>query len=123
VSPPHDTPVALLQTLALLSGWSQWRAAHIVWRGLFLFLASATIYASELQLGIELWRAPSNSGLVTTLLFLILGAYAIGLGRAWELLGAPRSGLVSNLAALVGLRSAKARGHKPDGETAGGKKT
>jgi hypothetical protein len=69
-------------------------------RGVFLFLASATIYDYEFTLGIGMWRNPSDKGLLINLVFVLIGAYAIGLGRAWELLGAPRSGLASYLVAL-----------------------
>jgi len=99
---------ATLQTLALLALLPQWRTARIVWRGLFLFVASAAIYGGEIQLGIQLWRTPSNTGVLSGVLFLILGAYAVGLGRAWELLGAPRSGLASSVWALL-MAGVKAR--------------
>ena len=101
---------AVLQTLSLLSLLSQWRAENALGRGLLLFLASAAVYGYELALGIQLWMSPSNTGVLSNLLNVMLGAYAIGLGRAWELLGAPRSGFLSEVWAL--LRTA--RGRKPD---------
>lgn len=103
------TPAAL-QTGALLLLVPNWRAARIVWRGAFLFLASAAIYSYEVVLGVQLWRQPSSIGALVNLLFVILGAYAIGLGRAWELLGAPRSGFISYVWALL---SALRRKPKP----------
>jgi len=93
-------PTVLL-TLALLTLVKHWRAQSIVYRGVVLFLGSALIYALELAVGIQLWVAPGNRGSLDGLLELILGAYAIGLGRAWELLGAPRSGFVSTVAGLI----------------------
>ena len=90
-----------MQTLALLTLVKHWRAQSIVYRGVVLFLGSALIYALELAVGIQLWVAPGNRGSLDGLLELILGAYAIGLGRAWELLGAPRSGFVSTVAGLI----------------------
>jgi len=92
---------ASLQTLALLALVKQWREQRIMYRGAVLFLGSALIYAFELYLGIQLWRGPVNSAALTGLLELILGAYAIGLGRAWELLGAPRFGFLTNVFALL----------------------
>lgn len=83
---------AILQTLGLLVLVSQWRADRTMRRGLFLFLASLAIYGFEIALGIQLWVHPSDTRLLTALLELVLGAYAIGLGRAWELLGARRLG-------------------------------
>jgi len=92
---------ASLQTLALLGLIKHWRAQGIVSRGLVLFLASALVYGFELTLGIRLWSSPNNTGVLTGLLELLLGLYAIGLGRAWELLGAPRSGFLSTVFRLV----------------------
>jgi hypothetical protein len=91
---------ALLQTLALLGLARQWHAAGIVARGVFLFLASGLIYGYELAVGIQLWRDPTSEGALINLLFILMGAYAVGLGRAWELLGAPRGGLLSYVCAL-----------------------
>jgi hypothetical protein len=82
----------MLQTLGLLLLLPQWRAEHTVRRGLTLFLISAAIYGYELAIGIRLWTVPSDTGALQGLLELMLGAYAVGLGRAWELLGAPRLG-------------------------------
>ena len=87
---------AATQTLALLRPARRWRETGIVRRGVFLFLASAVIYGYEFTIGIQLWRDPKTTGLIINLLFVLLGAYAVGLGRAWELLGAPRTGFVSS---------------------------
>ena len=106
---------ASLQTLALLALFNHWRAEGIAYRGLVLFLGSAAIYAVELTLGIQLWVSPHGTGALTGLLELILGAYAIGLGRAWELLGGPRGRLLSSLALLV--RSRRSR-NQPKGPPA-----
>ena len=83
---------AILQTVGVLLLLPQWRADHTVRRGLFLFLISFGIYGFEISVGIQLWLGSSNGGAMTALLELLLGAYAIGLGRAWELLGARRLG-------------------------------
>jgi hypothetical protein len=105
---------AAVQTLALLGLIPHWRKAHIVGRGLFLFVASAAIYTYELVIGIQMWRDTATIGLMISLAFVIIGAYAIGLGRAWELLGAPRVGLVSSFWRLVtGARGAKGHATKP----------
>ncbi|TMC82170.1 MAG: hypothetical protein E6J06_11465 [Chloroflexi bacterium] len=83
---------AILQTLGVLLLLPMWRADHTLRRGLFLFLISFGIYGFEISIGIQLWLGSSNTGAMTALLELLLGAYAIGLGRAWELLGARRLG-------------------------------
>jgi hypothetical protein len=66
-------------------------------RGLILFAISGLIYGTELYLGIVLWNHPTSTPAQVGLLEVLLGAYAIGLGRAWQLLGAPRLGFVSYL--------------------------
>ena len=92
---------AMVQTLGVLGLARQWRSAGIVFRGMFLFVASAAIYGYELALGIELWRHPSDKGTLISVLFVLMGAYAIGLGRAWEIMGAPRSGFLAYGWALI----------------------
>ena len=92
---------AILQTLALLRLTRQWHSTGIVIRGLFLFLASAAIYGYEFAVGFQMWLNPASKGLLINLLFILIGAYAIGLGRAWELLGAPRMGLLTGVLDLL----------------------
>lgn len=104
---------AVAQTLGLLRLLPHWRAVHIVWRGLFLFLASGGVYFYEVAIGVQLWRSPGNLDALVSLLFLLLGAYAIGLGRAWELLGAPRSGLLSWAVGSLGARLVRTQSAKP----------
>lgn len=86
---------ALVQTLALLRHARRWREERIVVRGLVLFLFSAALYGYEFALGIQLWRNPADKGLLIALTFVLIGAYAVGLGRAWELLGAARTGFIA----------------------------
>ena len=101
---------AMLQTLALLGLARQWQATGIIARGLFLLLASAALYGYEVALGIQIWRGPTSKDALISLLLVIMGAYAVGLGRAWELLGAPRSGFIT--AAVESLVSRFDRGSK-----------
>lgn len=88
--------VSTLQTLGLLLLLRHWRSQGVLWRSMLLFLGSLAIYGGELVVGHQLWNKP-DPGALTGILELLLGAYAIGLGRAWELLGAPRMGFVSRL--------------------------
>ena len=104
---------AVLQTVALLGLFGQWRAERTLYRGLFLFLASAAVYGAEVAIGIQLWRSPANPGALSGLLDVVLGAYAIGLGRAWELMGAPRSGVIFGLIDLLIGRLDRTRKQKP----------
>jgi hypothetical protein len=87
--------VSTLQTLALLRLIGEWRVEGALLRSLILFLGSAAIYGGEIYLGLLLWVKPSATGALAGLFEVVLGAYAIGLGRAWELLGAPRSGFIT----------------------------
>lgn len=64
-------------------------------RGAVLFLGSAAVYGAEIYLGMLLWSKPGLTAALVGLLEVMLGAYGIGLGRAWQLLGAPRIGLLS----------------------------
>jgi len=90
---------ATVQTLGLLVLLPHWRAEGALRRGLFLFLISLVVYGYEFVIGIHLWMVPSDTSALSGLLELILGVYAIGLGRAWELLGAPRMGWLALLSA------------------------
>ena len=92
---------AALQTLALLRHFQTWRDQRSLRRGLILFAASAVIYGYEFALGIGMWRDPTDKGALIALAFVLIGAYGAGLGRAWELLGAPRSGVVPSLWSVV----------------------
>ena len=89
--------VSTLQTLGLLLLLRHWRVQGVLWRSLFLFLGSLAIYGGEISVGVQLWNRPGEPGALSGILELLLGAYAIGLGRAWELLGAPRIGFISRL--------------------------
>jgi hypothetical protein len=86
-----------LQLLGLIVIVRGYRADLITTiRGGILFLVSAIVYGTEIYLGLLLWTRPSTGALVG-LLEVLLGAYGIGLGRAWQLLGAPRIGLITFL--------------------------
>jgi hypothetical protein len=103
---------SMLQTLGLLLLLPAWRGENAVRRGVFLFLVSALIYGYEFAIGVRIWMVPSDTGALSGLLELMLGAYAIGLGRAWELLGAPRQGWYGLLTAA--LQRIRERGTKKE---------
>lgn len=92
-----------LQLLTLLVRAPAWREGSAIQRirGGLLFLVSALIYGTELYLGLVLWARPTSIGAISGLLEVLLGAYAIGLGRAWQLLGAPRAGIISSFLDLL----------------------
>lgn len=102
--------VSALQLLGLLVRVPQRISNPIeALRGAVLFLASAAIYGAELFLGMILWSRSGDTGAVDGLLQVILGAYAIGLGRAWQLLGAPRIGLLSYALDVIERRLSRRR--------------
>ena len=105
--------VALLQTLALLRLFSEWRAEGALLRSLILFLGSTAIYGGEMYLGLGLWMKPSATAALAGMFEIILGAYAIGLGRAWELLGAPRSGFIMGTVESLAGRLERRQKSKP----------
>ena len=87
--------IALSQSFLLLWGIRSWREQGRLFRGIVLVIAAFSIYGGELAVGVELYiNAPdanANPALITVLLQLLLGVFAMGLARAWELLGAPRA--------------------------------
>jgi hypothetical protein len=81
--------VAGSQTLFLLALIPRWRREGGLYRGLTALAISVAVYVYEIAVGFRLWFVSVDAGSLTTLLELMLGTYAIGLGRAWQLLGAP----------------------------------
>ena len=109
--------VALSQTLSLLTLAGSWRRERTLFRGLALFLISAGLYAYQVVIGVQLLYSPSSPGLLTAIESLMLGIFAVGLARAWELLGAPHTrGAVGLLTGWLERRA----GDKPE-EGGGGK--
>ena len=112
--------IAISQTLSLLVTARNWRRDKQLLRGITLFVAATFIYGSEIAIGFQLTSAVNPTGLLTGLLELLLGVFAIGLVRAWELLGAPQSrGLGSGAIEWIerrvqGGKPGAAGGPKPD---------
>lgn len=87
---------SLLNTLGLSRRlWRGWREKRSISRGAGLVLLSFILYGLELWYGWSLVRTPTETSYVSVLAFLLLGIYGVGLGRAWELLGARRWGLLA----------------------------
>ena len=80
--------------LRLRKGWQS------LLRRAFLVVLSFALYGLELVNGFQLLTAPSQVGIVFGLLWCLVGAFAVGLTRAWELLGAQRYGLLGWLSPL-----------------------
>lgn len=62
-------------------------------RRVFLILVSIFIYGYEFYVAIRISLNPNSVENIYTLAGLLVGVYAIGLTRAWQLLGARRFGL------------------------------
>ena len=88
--------IAFSQSLSLLPTAREWKAEGRLLRGIILFTAGIAVYGSEVFLGIDLYGRKPDPALISVLLQILLAVFAMGLARAWELLGAPRArGLVS----------------------------
>jgi hypothetical protein len=88
--------------LRLRKGWQSFV------RRAFLVLLSLALYGVELLNGFQLLTAPSQVGIVYGLVSCLIGAFAVGLIRAWELLGAHRYGLLGWLSPLRDLKDSEA---------------
>jgi hypothetical protein len=65
-----------------------------------LILAALAAYGFELANGLTLLRHSSDPHALNAVATIVLCVYALGLVRAWELLGAQRYGIVSRLSPL-----------------------
>lgn len=88
---------SLIQAWHLLRVRKGWQS---LLRGAFLVLLSVALYGLELLNGVQLIADPSQAGIIYALISCLLGAFALGLVRAWELLGAQRYGLMGWLSPL-----------------------
>ncbi|HEX6479139.1 MAG TPA: hypothetical protein VF043_09865 [Ktedonobacteraceae bacterium] len=90
-------------SVSLTLGWNllrhrqRWQG---VLRNMVLLVGSLIVYGFEFYYAIDLLKAPQDTAGVLALTELLIVVYAIGLIRAWELLGARRFGLLSWLSPL-----------------------
>lgn len=83
---------------------------HLV-RRMSLPVSSFIIYGLEITSGISLIQRGVAVGSIFSLSVLLLVIYGVGLTRAWQLLGAPRSGIFSWLLdPLLGVHDSKEQG-------------
>lgn len=75
-------------------------------RSATILLISLVLYTFEFTNALDLTQHPAITGDVYAICALILAIYGVGLTRAWELLGAPRTGMLAFLNPLAGLREA-----------------
>ncbi len=84
-------------TLSLLFLVPKWRVEGTLARGITIFGLSSAVYLAEIAVGLRLWIEPADTDAASILLSILLGAFFIGLTRAWELLGAPHGrGLIAH---------------------------
>jgi hypothetical protein len=62
-----------------------------------LFVGSVVIYGWQTYAGVVLIRNPQETDAVYAIAYLLVAGYVIGLGRAWQLLGAERMSLLGSL--------------------------
>ncbi len=64
-------------------------------RSQVMVLGSLAVYAFELAQAVQLLQRPTDLGTLDTLCVVLMVVYGTALLRAWELLGAPRTGLLA----------------------------
>ena len=84
----------LVSTLTLwVLLWRRRNSEQLSRRWPYLFGGIAVLYGFQLGYGIQLHNTPDDLSALRTLAGLMLGLYAIGVARSWELLGARELGL------------------------------
>jgi hypothetical protein len=82
----------------LIGYWRESLAARLRWpvalRAIAFLVVSLILYGYEVVLAVLLLMQPGAIAFVETLSVILLGIYGLGLVRAWELLGAPRSSVI-----------------------------
>jgi uncharacterized membrane protein len=87
--------IGLLNTIYLLRPlMNERQRRENLFRQLVLVSVSLGLYLVETWQGVHLLRHPSNVGPVYTLGGLLMGVFAVGLIRSWQLLGVRRYGLL-----------------------------
>lgn len=76
--------------------WQGWREDHQL-GGATLLLGSLALYLLQIWYALPLVVNPHATHNVTALAYLLIGGYAIGLARSWDLLGAQHEGLLTLL--------------------------
>lgn len=107
----------LIQARHLLLHPKSWQS---LLRRTFLVLLSVGLYSLELVNGVQLLAAPSfaQPAIVFEVVWCIIGAFAIGLTRAWQLLGAQRYGIMGWLSPLRDLADSESSSRVGDSHTA-----
>jgi hypothetical protein len=105
---------SLIQAWPLLRRRKGWLS---LLRRAFLVLLSIGLYGLELLNGFQLLMAPSQVRIVYGIVSCLIGAFALGLVRAWELLGAQRYGLLGWLSPLRDVPDTESFSHTGNSHT------
>ena len=108
--------LSLIQAWPLLRQPKGWQS---LLRSAFLVVLSVGLYGLELLNGYQLLTTPSQGGIIYGLVSCLIGAFGIGLIRAWELLGAQRYGLMGWLSPLRDLTDSESLARAGNSHTAG----
>ena len=85
--------IGLLNTLSVSRHFWEERVPWHSARPVILLAGSLVVYVWELWFAVSLLGQPRGANAIEGLAYLLLGAYALGVARAWELLGAEPEGL------------------------------
>ena len=77
---------------------------HLPLRSLTVVVGLMAVTVWEIVMGVRLIVRPSDTGALQGLAGLLIASLAIGVDRAWELVGAGSTGVVASLANIVGPR-------------------
>jgi hypothetical protein len=106
---------SLIQASYLLRRPKNWQSLI---RRLFLVFLSILLYGLEMWNGYQLFTNPSQPGNLYGLISCMLGAFALGLIRAWELLGVRRYGFFGWLNPLRDIDNTESFSHKDNSHAA-----
>ncbi len=106
---------SLIQASYLLRRPKSWQS----WiRRIFLVSLNVVLYGLELLNSYQILTNPSQTGVLYGLISCLLGAFGLGLIRAWELLGVRRYGLLGWLNPLRDIDSTESFSRKGNSHTA-----
>ncbi len=78
------------------------RTAVTVRRRDFVFIVGVTaLFAWQLEMALRLWIHPGRHDIVGGLCTAVVISFSYGIGRAWELIGGPQVGVVSEVGRLL----------------------
>ena len=107
--------ISLIQASYLLRHPKSWQS----WiRRIFLVSLSILLYGLEIWNGYQLFTDPSQPGNLYGLISCMLGAFGLGLIRAWELLGVRRYGFLGWFNPLRDIDSPETFSHKGNAHSA-----